>query len=882
MAESNQQRVNRILEHTRAGLGPYVLREFERVYGALDLQEVEQALFRGFDRGRHFADRASALARLDVQAWLNLMNWRWREVFRHRLGQTERGYVSELQGARNRSHHDAPDTRFSTDETRRVAETARLLLEAVGAAEQAREVAQIQQGLQNVLAQQAATASRRAAERVAPANATTTAGLKSWRLLVEPHRDVREGSFRKAEFAADLAQVVSGKAQAEYGDPQEFFRRTWLTEGLQNLLLNGLRRVSGQGGDPVVQLQTNFGGGKTHSMLALWHLLGGAIALSELPEGEALLQQAGDIDERIEARRAVIVGTAFDANVARQHESCETRTIWGEIAWQLGGLEGYRLVEDADRAGISPGGDVLLTLLESHGPALVIIDELVAFARNIYGTKTPAGSFDSLMSFVQSLSEATRRSSDAILLVSIPQSRLETGGEGGQAAHDSLTNILGRIDSVWKPVSTRESFAIVRRRLFEPQVDAPARDAVLTAFHAMYRRDSRDFPREAGTSDYKQQMLEAWPVHPELFTRLYEDWTTLDRFQRTRGVLRMMAEIIHRLWAGNDQSLMIMPGSIPLHEKSVRTQVQQWLPENWPAIVESDVDGESSRPWQLDGEVSTLGKYMACRRVARAIFTGSAPATGIEATRGVDETRIRLATRQPGEPAAPFNDALRRMGNRLNYLYHEDGRYWYDTQITVARRVAEHAQGISDAEQNAAMLRRLRAQPFPRGEGLASVHVCPRDSDEVPDELKARLVLLDLDHAHRRGVADSPAMQKSRTILENRGTAPRSYRNMLVFLAPDMPQVEGFRDALRDYLAWSWMRERIEEYNLDPRQARQVESSLKSTEQTLQERLQHTWRWLIVPTQRDASAALEYSPVWLSTATGREGAVPACAGAAEG
>src|SRR5690606_16320312 len=245
---------------------------------------------------------------------------------------------------------------------------------------------------------------------------TTSPGLRPWRLVVKPHPDVASGRYIQAEFAADLAQVVQGKADPEYGDPEEFFRRTYLTEGLMDLLVTGIKRLTGQGGDPVVQLQTSFGGGKTHSMLALYHILGGQIGFSEIPGGEDIIQRIGDVDDRISANRAVIVGTAFSPTEPRQYPDCTTHTLWGDIAYQLGwekdgdsgALAAYRLVERADLAGVSPGSDTLVELLEQFGPALLIIDELVAFARNLYNVseRLPAGTFDAVMTFVQSLTEA--------------------------------------------------------------------------------------------------------------------------------------------------------------------------------------------------------------------------------------------------------------------------------------------------------------------------------------------------------------------------------------------------------------------------------------------------------------------------------------------
>ncbi|MDW8392538.1 MAG: DUF499 domain-containing protein, partial [Oscillochloridaceae bacterium] len=205
-----------------------------------------------------------------------------------------------------------------------------------------------------------------------------------------PHADVASGRFTEAEFAADLAEVLQGEASPEYGDPLEFFRRTHFTGGLRQLLLNALRRLSGEGGDPVVELQTAFGGGKTHSMLALYHLFGGRVDPHEVPGLEEVLKEAG-LARVPTARRAVLVGTALDpAKPRSKPEGLLVHTLWGEMAYQLGGVEGYRLVEEGDRRGVAPGSDTLKELFDRFAPALILMDEWVAYLRNLHGEDLPA------------------------------------------------------------------------------------------------------------------------------------------------------------------------------------------------------------------------------------------------------------------------------------------------------------------------------------------------------------------------------------------------------------------------------------------------------------------------------------------------------------
>lgn len=859
MAKSNRDRVSDVMYALKDGLGPFVLREYKMVYKTSGfLQALEDILRR--DKSYHGRDRIidvnDALKQIDAPGWLKAMMFNWNEVFRTKLGHAERSYVSELLSARNDWAHQQA---FTNDDAYRVADTATRLLEAISAPKEAQITKDIAQELLRLRFENEAKKSTKKTGKLDEIPTTTTPGLKPWRMVVKPHPDVASGRYIQAEFAADLAQVVQGKADPEYGDPREFFRRTYLTEGLLDLLVTGIKRLTAQGGDPVVQLQTSFGGGKTHSMLALYHLLGGQIEFSEIPGGEDIIGRIGEVDNSISANRAVIVGTAFSATEPRIYPDCTTHTLWGDIAYQLGGVEAYRMVEKADLAGISPGSDTLLKLMEDYGPVLIIIDELVAFARNLYGatTRHTAGTFDSVMTFVQSLTEAVKRSSDSMLLVSIPESDIEIGGEGGKASLEILAKTIGRIESIWKPVTATESFEIVRRRLFSSEMDYPARDAALNAFRDMYNNNSGEFPMGVSEGDYFRRMQEAYPIHPELFARLYEDWSTLDRFQRTRGVLRLMATVIHRLWTDNDQSLMIMPASIPLWSGTVRNEMLRYLPENWPAIVDADIDGEDSKPFQLDKSIPTLGQYTASRRVARSIFIGSAPSVAAQNVRGVEETRIRLATVQPGEQLAVFNDALRRMSNQLTYLYTDGSRHWYDTRPTVNRIAQDRAQNIHEDLVYQEAIDRLRAVKF-RREDFAAAHIAPQDSGDVADEWRARVVVLAPEYGHKKNGSMSPAQEVAQEILENRGNSPRLYRNMLVFIAPDMTNAEAWESALREYLAWQSIDQEAEQLNLDAQQNKQVSSALKRTEETLLTRLQETYSWLIVPSQPEPTGPIEY------------------------
>ena len=406
---------------------------------------------------------------------------------------------------------------------------------------------------------------------------TVGGGLLLWREVVEPHQDVATGDFLQAEFAADLGKVHAGSAPSEYGDPQEFFGRTYLTDGLGALLVGAAKRLSGTGGDPVVELQTNFGGGKTHSMLALYHMAGGTPA-RDLPGLDQLAVGARRSGTATHQPRGSGRHVARPAGRDAQEGGREIRTTWGEMAWQLGGADAFDMIAENDARGIAPGSNLLEGIFRKCSPCLILIDEWVAYLRQIYKVDgLPSGSFDANLSFVQSLTEAVKTSPGTLLVAALPASQIEVGGEGGQEALVRLKQTFSRVESSWRPASQEESYEIVRRRLFK---DIPGdrfhhRDNTLKQFAKLYRENANEFPRGSADEDYRRKLEKAYPIHPELFDQLYAGWGSLERFQRTRGVLRLMAQAIHELWMNNDPSVMIMPGSIAVGSARVESELLQ-------------------------------------------------------------------------------------------------------------------------------------------------------------------------------------------------------------------------------------------------------------------------------------------------------------------
>ncbi len=681
--------------------------------------------------------------------------------------------------------------------------------------------------------------------------------MKPWREIAVPHRDVLEGTFQQSEFAADITAVHSGQATREYQDAAAFYDRTYITEGMRLLLIQVAQRLVSKGGEPVIQLQTAFGGGKTHTMLAVYHLATRKCALSELAGIPALIDQAGLMDVP-HARVAVLDGTAHAPGQPWKHGKQTIKTLWGELAWQLGGSEGFNLVKEADATGTSPGKDVLRDLLGQYAPCVVLIDELVAYVRQFpEGPPLSGGSYDSNLSFVQALTEAVKLVPNGIVLASLPESDIEAGSQRGVAALRALEKTFGRIQALWKPVATEEAFEIVRRRLFEPVRDGKGRDAVCRAFADAYVAEGSKLPAETQEGRYFDRLAQAYPIHPEVFDRIYEDWTTIDGFQRTRGVLKLMAKVIYRLWKDDNKDLMILPGSVPLHDGSSRNELTYYLPAGWDAVVEKDIDGDRAETTELESREPRFGQVNAARRVARTLFLGSAPSSiaGKAGIRGLDRARVLLGCLQPGQTSAIYSDALNRLADRLHYLNssgdktQDTTRFWFDTRANLRREMEDRKRRFDDGSDVRAKIGEALKKIVGTASFFDGVHIFTPHAD-VPDDSGLRLVVFSPDHWYSRD-EERHAAAAVLDYVRNNGSKPRHRSNRLIFLAPDHSVLTRLRDAARVALAWNSIVDDVREgkLNIDLLQKKQAEKELQSAEEVVPRAARECYKWLLCPVQ---------------------------------
>ncbi|WP_419705841.1 Swt1 family HEPN domain-containing protein [Promicromonospora sp. NFX87] len=885
---SNREYVGRALELLAAALDPFI----ERVVTPLLPEATEDWTFALATKDATNGKGPGNYERTDPQVQLRMITEPIPSlgyVFNKALSRTEQGYAGELRTVRNDWAHNKS---FTGDQARRALETVELLLRPTGAVREADEVRAMRREVERAEFEKE---TRRTTRSVSTAVNTADAELPSWRDVLTPHDDVASGDFASSEFAADLYRVAvkdtDGQADApatEYSDAVEFFRRTYLTDGLRELLRRSAARLAGDtNADAVINLQTTFGGGKTHSMLAVWHLFSGR-PLGEFPQDvQDVLHGHHEQAVGAAVKRVTIVGNEISpGQPSTKPDGTVVHTLWGEIAWQLGyeagdGAAGYTYVADADRTGTNPGG-ALRELFAAYGPAVILIDEWVSYARQLNtprilpdGSRVPlpGGDFDTQFTFAQALTQAAAAVPGILLLVSVPASTrladgaagdmdeaskasdLEVGGDFGHEALARLDNIVRRVAYQWAPAARDESYEIVRRRLFhQPGADqAKLIAAAARRFREFYQRNPGEFPTEVTEQGYEARIRASYPVHPELLDRLYAEWSTLEKFQRTRGVLRLMSAVVHQLWVSGDNSPLVIPGTVALDSAAVRRELVQYLPHGWDAVVQNDVDGDESVARRVDKDRPNLGNRSMTVRVARTVFMESAP-TVATTHKGVDRKRLVLGLALPGDVVGNIGSALGALQDASSYFYTGDGRYWYDTQPSLNRTAAERARHLDTSQVWEQVVERLRRTAPKNTAEFAGVVVAPTSTGDVPDEASVRLVILHPEHTHNGKDTSSAGSRFALDLLQKRGSAQRTMPNMLVMLAPDATRWKELESTARSYLAWSSILAEKARLDLTQTNEAQAQRQVETTNRTVDDQIVNTWIWGLHATQPDPAA----------------------------
>ena len=863
----NKDALIKVIDIYRDAMRPFLVHHLRQVPGKRVEDAIRQALrdnqANQFDQS--IRGGRSVEESIDINDFPELVRVHWRDVFSNRFpgDRAIQNRLYEIKTIRDEASHPGAgdvDEEKSRVHMYMVAD----VLGKIGRNEEREEVEKIRDDLflrpgnETIPQNEQPQATQGAFEEISTPQAN---GLRPWREVIRPNEDVTEGRFRQAEFAASLQRVYDGRARdTEYGNPVSFFNRTYITPGMRALLVNTVHRLNGSGGDPVIQTKTGFGGGKTHSLIALYHLVRHADILIDPPSGSdsstsreinSILEEAGytqDLSGLGEI--AVLDGTHLSPTDRTTTDSGEPlNTLWGEMAYQLGGQQGYEIVGEAARTGIAPGQAQLDALFEHVGPCVILIDELVAYWRNDVDSER-------VFTFLQALTQSVSASKDVALVVTLPESQEEAGGERGMQALETLGRLFARIEAIWEPLAVNQAFEVVSRRLFGEVLNPSERDRTCEAFSRMYSSSRRNYPQRCGEQDYLERMKACYPIHPEIFERLYSDWSTLTQFQRTRGVLRMMASCVSYLYRQNDSSPLIMPANLPIRDPAMASEFERLLPGNWAPVI-SEADSDSGRADRIDETERFARAGGAAKRTARTIFLGSAPGGAL---RGIDDRQIQLGTTQPGDRPASYNEALQEMSKDLHYLYTSNERYYFHAEENLNKVAADRAIQFADAEVDRHIIELLNNEVR---RGNSQVVVYANGGGIIPDNsLAVRLVILSPDKAinSRSSETNDAEAEARHALLTTSNEGNRIHRNTILFLAAKRDEARTLRQAVRNFLAWQSITQvrngddrRIT--GLTGERANQANTGLRNADGAVRTALMSAYRWGLAPSQPDPQDA---------------------------
>lgn len=638
--------------------------------------------------------------------------------------------------------------------------------------------------------------------------------MTPWFKNVIPHQDIKDGVLDESVFAADLAEVAAGSGRAVYRSAEMFFAKTYFTAGLRTICKRVVDGLNGKtdSGDRVVSLQTGFGGGKTHSLITLYHVANQGKGLSAIPEAADLLKLTGPVSFD-GGNVAVFTNKTCDPTIGHKVEGVTLKTLWGEIAMQLGGKEAYELIAENDRKMTCPKG-VFKQVLAKCSPALILIDELadycVSAAAVTVGKSTLS---DQTISFMQELSEAVSGTDNCVLVATLPASAVEVASSelGGQVLN-SLSNRLSRVSADTKPVSDEEIYEVIRRRLFESIGDEKKIDNVVTEYEGLYSSVGMELPGYATKSEYRERIRKSYPFHPALVDVFHTRWASHHDFQRTRGVLRLLGAIVSDLWQRQNS----LTGDVSLiHTSDVNfanldplsSQLKKLYGNGYDAVIPADVSGFKSNAFDIDSNVKEYGAHNVSQGLASTILLCS---FGSGSNKGISIEELKLAVIRPkGFNHNSVNGALDRLEGVAHYLYYSSAgthskRYWFHTKPNINILVNQAKNDIKPSEVHQEVLSRLNV----RCQSAREFNILVAPSDDVPEQKTPTLIILHPKYqVNGVEISATKAGAFIQKLATKKGNSERIYRNTLVFLVCSEVGYTKLHNDIVEYLACSHIRD---------------------------------------------------------------------------
>lgn len=677
--------------------------------------------------------------------------------------------------------------------------------------------------------------------------------LAPWYKVVVPREDLREGRpLDASEFAVHLDRVRERNAPEVYLNPDLFFERTYPTKNLKALAAEVLRRLAGEvvGASAVFNLTTQFGGGKTHCLTLLYHLANGGETASRWRGVPTILEQAG-LKAVPRARVAVFVGQAFDPLAGRGGPGEPTRrTPWGEIAFQLGGEPAFRRLAEHDRFGVAPDMSALAAALPGDRPVLILMDEVmnyVARARAVpAGENRASNGAAQFYAFLQNLTEAVQARAGAALLVSLQASEMEMTTED-EADYARLQKVLDRVAKPELLSEGPEIAEIVRRRLFEWGGLPPEARRTAAEYAEWVRQHREQLPGWFPPDQAQEAFSATYPLHPTVLSVFERKWQALPRFQRTRGILRLLALWVSHAYQqgyrGAHRDPLITLGTAPLEHGLFRAALFEQLGESrLEAAVTTDIAGErGAHALRLDEQAAEpIRRARLHRKVASAIFFES---NGGQARGEATLPELRLAVGEPNLDIGWVEQAVEALRESCYYLHTDGGRFRFGVRPNLNKLLADRRAAVTaDEVQQAAWERVQEAFQSKRGvRGEVKVILGPERSADIPDQPVLTLVIL---RPERSMAEEGSTRAFVEQCLREHGSTSRTFKNALVFcVAAGRGELEEHG---RKHLAWQGLRDDQDRLGLDEEQRRQLAEAVRISERDLKEAVWRTYRYLML------------------------------------
>jgi len=676
--------------------------------------------------------------------------------------------------------------------------------------------------------------------------------LKPWHQVAVPREDLRRGvPLDAAEFAIHLDQVMDGRAPRDYVEPERFFARTYLTDAFRKMASEALRRLNGDliGTSPGINLTTQFGGGKTHFLTLLYHLIRAGDRATAWPGVRELLDEA-NLEQVPRARVAVFIGNRFDFLVGSGAEGePRRRTPWGDLAWQLGGPDLFALVREHDEKGIVPGGEILQRVFTGE-PTLLLMDEVLSFIRRAREAGDPYARLSSqFYSFLDVLSREVAGAAHVVLVVSLPLSEYEMAQED-EAEFQRLNKLLDRLSKAVILSERMEIAEIVRRRLFEDVGNRQEVRRAARAYANWAQAQRAQLPEWFAAEGAEQIFESSYPFHPTVLSVFERKWQSLPRFQRTRGILRLLALWVSRVYEQafreGGRAPLITLGSAPLDDLLFRAAVFEQLgEERLEAAVLSDIAGEEAHAVRLDAEApETIRRARLHRQVAAAVFFES---SGGQVRNEATLAEVRLAVGGPGTDIGSVEAALEDLVRRCYYLDARGTAYWVSHRPTLNKILADRRAALAGPQAEETVRERVRKavrEVFRMGPSLDRRYF-PETSADIPDAPALTLVVLAPEDGWEPEQREA-TRQRVEAMIRDCGERGRTFKSGLIFVVPE--DGATLADEVRTLLALETLEDPAEQdrLRLEPAQVREIQEKRQQSEQELKERVWRTYRHILL------------------------------------